>query len=173
MTDPTPSRRFRGFERAGRLVEQRVRTAGESRGFAVARVLTHWDEIAGPDVAAIARPVKISYPPSGFGATLTVLTTGARAPMLEMQKEALRARVNACYGYNAVARVRITQTSAHGFAEAQAAFKPAAPPPPEDPTITTRAAEAARDVRDPALRDALEQMARGIMTRGRHKDQAE
>jgi hypothetical protein len=42
--------------------------------------------------------------------------------MLEMQKEILRARVNACYGYNAIARIRITQTAPTGFAEGQAAF---------------------------------------------------
>ena len=47
-----------------------------------------------------------------MGATLTLLTTGANAPMLEMQKEKLRQKVNAVYGYNAISRVRIT-----GFVE--------------------------------------------------------
>ena len=42
--------------------------------------------------------------------------------MLEMQKEQLRAKVNAVYGYNAIARVRITQTAATGFAEGKVAF---------------------------------------------------
>ncbi|MEM7719653.1 MAG: DUF721 domain-containing protein, partial [Pseudomonadota bacterium] len=102
-------RRKRGFERASALASERIRSASESRGFAVARLLTHWAEIVGPDVAKIARPVDISYG-RGFGATLTVLTTGAQAPMLEMEKERLRDRVNACYGYAAVQKVRITQT---------------------------------------------------------------
>ena len=65
------------------------------------RLLTHWEEAVGQDIAAIARPVNIGYGRGSFGATLTVLTTGAQAPMLEMQKEQLREKVNAVYGYNA------------------------------------------------------------------------
>ena len=39
-----------------------------------------------------------------------------------MQKVQLRERVNAVYGYNAIARIRITQTAAAGFSEGQADF---------------------------------------------------
>ena len=81
-------RRMRGFERASGLLSTRIREVGEKRGFAVSRLLTHWAEIVGADVAAVARPVNVSYGRS-IGATLTVLTTGAQAPMLEMQKLSL------------------------------------------------------------------------------------
>jgi hypothetical protein len=40
---------------------------------------------------------------------LVILTTGAQAQMLEMQLPQLREKVNACYGYNAISRIRITQ----------------------------------------------------------------
>ncbi|MEC7258544.1 MAG: DUF721 domain-containing protein, partial [Pseudomonadota bacterium] len=123
----------RGFKRTAIVLNDQIKRAGESRGFAVSRVLTHWAEIAGADIAGIARPVNVSYGRGGFGATLTVLTTGAQAPMLEMQKERLRERVNAAYGYNAISRVRITQTAPTGFSEGQAMFapqpKPTAPAP--------------------------------------------
>ena len=101
----------KGFKRTDSLLSQQIRKASETRGFAQSRLLTHWTEIAGEATAAISRPVEVSYGrKEGIGATLTLLTTGANAPMLEMQKEQLRARVNAVYGYNAIARVRITQT---------------------------------------------------------------
>ena len=100
-----------GFKRTASLLEGRIRRAGESRGFAVTRLLTHWDEIAGPDLAAMARPVEVKYGRQNFGATLTLLTDGARAPLVEMQKEQLRQKVNAAYGYNAIAKIRITQTA--------------------------------------------------------------
>ena len=57
--DAQARRRMRGFETAAQLLAQRVRVAGESRGFAVARLLTHWDEVVGPEIAAHARPVKV------------------------------------------------------------------------------------------------------------------
>ena len=156
-------RRKRGFERASALAANRIRTASESRGFAVARLLTHWAEIVGPDIAKVARPVEISYG-RGFGATLTLLTSGVQAPMLEMQKERIQDRVNSCYGYSAVQKVRITQTAATGFAEGQAVFDPAPQQHPKMAAVTAQAREAAADVSDNALRDALEQLGANVLS---------
>ncbi|MAQ84655.1 DUF721 domain-containing protein [Psychromarinibacter halotolerans] len=160
-------RRKRGFERASGLLSTRIREVGEKRGFAVSRVLTHWAEIVGADVAAICRPVNVSYGRGGFGATLTVLTTGAQAPMLEMQKDQIRERVNACYGYTAIARLRITQTAPTGFAEGQAAFAPApaTPKPQPAPEVRERAAEASAAVADDSLRRALEALGANVLSR--------
>lgn len=156
-------RRKRGFERASALAANRIRTASESRGFAVARLLTHWAEIVGPDIAQVARPVEISYG-RGFGATLTILTTGAQAPMLEMQKESIRERVNSCYGYAAVQKVRITQTAATGFAEGQAVFEHAPKMHPSMAPVTAKAREAASDVHDGSLREALEKLGANVLS---------
>ncbi|MGR3493595.1 MAG: DUF721 domain-containing protein [Shimia sp.] len=152
------------------LVEKSVRTASESRGFAEHRVLTHWTEIAGEQTAAIARPVDVSYSRGGFGATLTLLTTGANAPMLEMQKEELRERVNATYGYNAISRIKVTQTAATGFAEGQVEFraKPKTPATP-DPAVVAQASAAAAPVADQTLREALEALGTNVLTKSRHR----
>ncbi|MCB1312917.1 MAG: DUF721 domain-containing protein [Sedimentitalea sp.] len=157
----------RGFTRTATVLSEQLRRAGESRGFAVSRVLTHWAEIAGPEIAAIARPVNIGYGRGGFGATLTVLTTGAQAPMLEMQKETLRERVNAAYGYNAISRVRITQTAPDGFAEGQVCFTPAPPAAdrPVDPEAARRASQAADPIQNDDLRSALERLGRNVLSR--------
>ena len=88
----------KGFKRTDSLLSGQIRRASETRGFAQSRLLTQWAEIAGQDIAAIAQPVEIGYGRAGMGATLTLLTTGANAPMLEMQKEQLRQKVNAVYG---------------------------------------------------------------------------
>ncbi|MFV0514645.1 MAG: DUF721 domain-containing protein [Jhaorihella sp.] len=160
----------RGFKRTDSVLGERIRRAGESRGFAVSRILTHWDEIAGPEIAAIARPVNIGYGKGGFGATLTVLTTGAQAPMLEMQKEKLRERVNSVYGYNAISRVRITQTAPVGFAEGQAAFTPPAGKSAErpDPQVAAQAAQAANRIENDDLRAALERLGRNVLSKNSH-----
>lgn len=165
---PKPQmRRSRGFTRAVTLMQARIREAGASRGFSVSRLLTHWNEVAGEDIAAICRPVEVSYGRGGFGATLTLLTTGAQAPMLEMQKESLRERVNACYGHAAIARIRLTQTAPSGFAEGRASFAPAPRPEPAEvkPATRARAAKAAAGIGNDDLRDALEELGRNILSR--------
>lgn len=156
----------KGFTRTSSLLTTRIREASEKRGFAQSRLLTQWVEVAGEEVAAISRPVEISYGRGGMGATLTVLTTGANAPMLEMQKEQLRARVNGIYGYNAIARVRITQTAATGFAEGQVDFhhgKTTQEATPADPVLREKAREAVGPVGDAGLREALARLGTNIL----------
>ncbi len=157
----------RGFKRTASLLSDRIRKAGESRGFAVSRLLTHWADIVGPDIAAIARPVKVGYGKGGFGATLTVLTTGPQAPMLEMQKDRLRDKVNAVYGYNAISRIRITQTAPTGFAEGQASFehRPKQAKPTIAPEVVAEADKVTRAVHDQDLRAALERLGRNVLSK--------
>lgn len=129
------------------------------------RLLTHWEDIVGPGVANICTPVKVSYAQKGFGASLVILTTGAQAQMLEMQLPQIRERVNACYGYNAISRVRITQTAPTGFAEGQAQFghKPKAAPKPRCKDTADKATALTGEVKDEGLRAALAAFGENIM----------
>ncbi len=163
---PKTSRRNRGFEAASRLLTERIRTAGEARGFAVSRLLTHWPEVVGEEIARLSRPVKVGYAKGGFGATLTLLVEGAAAPIVDMSREKIREKVNACYGYNAISRVVLTQTAATGFAEGQAVFvaKPKATPAPS-PEIRAEARAAAEGCADDSLRSALEALTQNFLTR--------
>jgi hypothetical protein len=160
----------KGFKRTDSLLSEQIRRTSESRGFAQSRLLTQWNEIVGADTAAIARPIEVSYGRGGMGATLTLLTNGANAPMLEMQKEHLRTKVNAVYGYNAIARVRITQTARSGFSEGKIDFavakaKPA--PAPIDPALRQQAAATIGPVADEGLRDALARLAENVLNKNK------
>ncbi|WP_282095763.1 DUF721 domain-containing protein [Epibacterium ulvae] len=158
----------RGFKRTSSLLNEQIRKAGETRGFAVSRLLTHWEETVGADIAAIARPVNVGYGRGSFGATLTVLTTGANAPMLEMQKEHLREKVNAVYGYNAISRVRLTQTAPTGFSDGQVEFKytpKTQKVTPPDPQVKHAAVQVAEGAENDELRAALENLARSFLSK--------
>ncbi len=169
--DASFSRRDRGFEPASGLLRAQIRAAGESRGFALTRLLTHWAEVAGADLAAITRPVKMSYgraesTGAGMGATLSLLVQAAHAPMVQMALPRLKERVNATYGYNAISRINLTQTAATGFAEGQAEFlakpKPAKVP---DPAVVAKAAAQVAPIHDASLRAALERLAQNVLSR--------
>lgn len=156
----------KGFTRAGRLLQRDIRKAGESRGFSVSKLLTHWAEIMGEDIAKISLPVQVKYGRQGLGATLTLLTTGANGPVLEMQKDTILAKANSCYGYRAIERIAITQTAATGFAEGAVAFghKPRKAPDTAPAPITEAARAYAQDIGDTDLKTALERLGQNVIS---------
>lgn len=162
----SPIRRRRGFEPAVGLMTEQIRKATETRGFAVARLLTHWAEIAGTAMAGITRPVKVGYGREGMGATLTLLVNAAHAPMVQMELPRLKERVNAVYGYGAIVRIVLTQTAASGFADGQAQFlaAPKAVVLP-DAAATEAARAAAAPIQDESLRRALAALGQNILTK--------
>ncbi|MEM8774764.1 MAG: DciA family protein [Pseudomonadota bacterium] len=158
----------KGFKQGGVLLAPKIRKLSESRGFAVSRVLTHWSEIVGAQLASCTRPIKVSYGRQGLGATLTVLTTGAQAPEVEMQKEALRERVNTAYGFNAISRINITQTAPTGFADGQVSFTHRQSQfPVSEPSekVRVKAAQVAEKVEDHSLREAIERLGQNVLNK--------
>ena len=156
------------------FIDGQIRKAGEKRGFAVMRLLTHWSEIVGEDTAQMARPVDVGYGREGFGATLTVLCTGSAAPLVQQLLPQIREKVNACYGYSAISRVRITQTAPVGFSEGQMSFQAAptqkAPPPAH---VISASKELASDVESDGLRRALELLGQNVMAKKRTPEKEE
>ncbi|MBV1868539.1 MAG: DUF721 domain-containing protein [Marinosulfonomonas sp.] len=159
--------RKNGFRMASQLLQTRIRQAGESRGFAVSRLLTQWAEIVGEETARISVPVKVGYSKGGLGATLTILVKGANAVLLQAELPKIQERVNSCYGYAAISRVRITQTAATGFSEGAIAFEGASPKPPTK-VSKKKSARVKKDVAgvaDGSLRAALEALGENVLSR--------
>lgn len=169
-TSASTHRSSRGFRTAAALLREQVHNAGAKRGLAMMRLLGHWDEVAGAELAALTRPLKVTHGREGMGGTLHLLVAPAAAPVVQMRLPELLARVNGCCGHGAVARIRPTQTAPEGFAEGTSPFAPgparAAPAPsPPDPAAEAALAAAAAGVADPRLRAALEGLGRAILAR--------
>lgn len=148
----------KGFRRASRLVTPQLATVAGRRGFAESRLLTHWAEVAGRDLAAITRPVKLTR-----GGTLTILIDGAHAPQVQMLLPMLRERVNAACGHAAVGRIQITQTAAAGFAEPATGYRPKPSEPAPEAMGAVR--QELSSIGDDGLRAALETLARNVLSR--------
>ena len=80
------------------------RAAFERAGFNDATLVLRWREIAGSEVARVARPLRIS--PSPSGTILTLMADPAAAVFLQHETRALCARINAYLGRTAVHRLR-------------------------------------------------------------------
>jgi hypothetical protein len=163
--DDGRKRRKGGFARAGQIAAPIVRACGAARGFAEHRLISCWAEIAGPELAARCRPVKLNWKGpdgrggDGLGGTLTLAVEGAFAPEVEHMAPQLIERINQTYGYRAVARIRITQAGWDGPRPA------AAPPPPQSPVdvpdeaLDPQVRADISGVTDPELRDRLKRLA--------------
>ena len=83
-----------------------------------------------------------------------------------MQKEQIREKVNACYGYRAISRVRITQTAPTGFAEGRVAFAhaPTAKKMP-DVAMQSAAEDLSKTVENEKLRAALTALGANVLTK--------
>ena len=164
MTGQALPRRYgkRGFSRMGDAAKALIRKPLVKRGFAQSRLLTEWETVVGAQIADLVRPLRLSHAAQeGLGGTLTVGVLSVRALEAQHLEPAIIDRVNAHYGYRAVARIRIAQLGPEAFAQAKA------PPVRRDPTPAQaeHLKKTVASVADDELRDALERLGSNIVTR--------
>jgi hypothetical protein len=139
-------------------------------GFVQSSIVSRWREIVGPRYAAVSSPESIRFPHGKKKeGVLTLVVEGAHAPMMQHVAPAIVERVNAFFGYPAVARVAFRQGIVQA-ARASARRAPLGPfgamlPPGREENLSEIPAElgdSLREVVDPELRACLESLARGL-----------
>ena len=165
-----PVKRSGRFKRTSELLKQRINEASEGRGFSETRLLTHWSTFVGIGLAEKTYPVKISFASGGLGATLTILTTGPYALELEMLKHQIKEKVNAAYGYNAISRIKITQTAETGFELAKVSGNTEQQDSNTNLTVVrnnVQASEQVGGVENKELREALAELEEKVLTKSK------
>lgn len=160
----TPTRR--AFARPlADLASETIAPALRKAGFAATEVVTRWDEIVGPELAARSNPTKIAWarrrgrepapdePPEP--GTLHVVVEAPFALEVQHATPIIVERVNAFFGWRCVSAVRLTQTP-------MKRPKPKPRPRPRPPVDETRLAEAVDGIVDEQLKSALERLGRAV-----------
>ena len=101
-------------------------------GFTDPALVLRWNEIAGPEAARLAQPVKLAEGPSG--GTLTLRAVPGAALFLAHEKRSLCERINAYLGRPAVAQIKFSQGALLPRPAAAKPEKKAGPLPPDDPS---------------------------------------
>jgi hypothetical protein len=117
-------------------------------GFTDPSLVLRWAEIAGPEIARIARPLKFSE----AGGVLTLLAEPGAALFLGHDARALAGRINAYLGRPAVTRIKFVQGTLSPIPAPPQLFKPAPAPRHGDPVHNYRGPE--------TLKNALQSLAR-------------
>lgn len=171
---PRPSANYISAKAVGSMVPSLTRKAFERFGFSTATLLTDWAQIVGADMARYTAPDRLKWPrastngsddepvegPSRQGATLVLRVDLGRGIDIQYKARQLIERINAHFGYRAVAEIRIIQAPVDGAL------------PPAEVASPARALRKAIDrgetapmlaaIPDEGLRAALERMQAGL-----------
>lgn len=96
------------------LVAACVAGAFARQGFTSCEIVTHWDEIVGPEVAAVAEPIRMQWTRGRDGgdvesATLILRVEGPGAIEIQHMSGTIVERVNRYLGWRAVSRLALRQ----------------------------------------------------------------
>ena len=125
------------------------------RGFATAEIVTRWPEIAGEALAAESAPDHLSFPKiSRQGGTLYIAASGSVALQIQHQAPTILQRINVYFGYPAVGRISISQTS-HRYNRIKKNKVFSIKPTPQQ---IAKIKSATRTIAKPDLRQALDKL---------------
>jgi hypothetical protein len=123
----------------------------EKHGRAYAALITEWGNIAGPTLAALSMPEKLSPGgPNAGGGTLTIRVAGAAATELQHMAPQIIDRINTCLGFSAVARLRTLQGPLPGRPPRRPRLQPRV-----SPEAKAAVESATSGIGDEPLREAL------------------
>lgn len=172
QSTPATARARAGLpRRLAALLPGVTRKALERFGFAYADLLGQWPTIVGPELAAHAVPERIRWPRRvddsdrerpgrRTGGVLVVRVDGPMAVEIQHRAPLIAERINAFYGYFAVAGVKVVQ------GPLPARQTPERPRPGRvDETDAAKLAEDVREIGDDGLRAALLRLGRGVLGR--------
>ena len=129
------------------------------RGFAEAQLVAQWAAIIGEDMAAGASPEKLSFARGERrDGTLHLRVAPGFAPEIQHREPVLLERINAFFGYRAVARLTLKQGPPS---------RPAEPPAPRLRALEgheiRQLDRGLADIEDPTLRDALRRLGAAVI----------
>jgi hypothetical protein len=134
------------------------------RGFAIAQLLAEWEAIVGRDLAGMAAPIRLAKSRDSDAAILEIRVESAAAVELQHLEPRVIERINAHFGYAAVARLKLKQGPVGRSDRVRTA------PPIRRPGLAEERAlfRQLEGVEDESLRDALAGLGRAVITdRGR------
>jgi len=132
------------------LLNSCISTAFARQGFAAREIVTHWPEIVGDEIAAVAEPIRMQWPRNperATPATLVLRVEGLAAIEVQHPSGLVIERANRLFGWQAIARLAFRQAPLRGRRTRPQRAR-------IDPDMAARIAHSLT-IEHPALRDAL------------------
>ena len=135
------------------------------RGFAEAGLVTGWEGIVGPELAASCWPDRLTFPPGRRdGGSLRIRVAGGFALELQHMEPQLLERINGHFGYRAIERIAIIHAPPaiqQPGPRRQVRAKTAKPPSAKDRAAIQAALSG---VNDPEIRAVLARLGHAVIS---------
>jgi len=154
----------------GSLVPSITKASFERYGFAYADLASKWEAIMGKPLCEQCLPKKIVWPRGvkheneRVGGTLHLICLSAFALDLQHSQDEIIERINRFYGYKAISKLSLVQTSRLGD---RLDIIPDLPPLTQAETEHLK--ESMRSIEDPDLSQALEDLGATLLRSGKKK----
>ena len=130
---------------------------------ALGRIVTHWPEIIGQEIADKAQPIKIHYRKAKdkskkSEATLEVAVTSANAAVLQYQKDVILERINQIFGDRWITDIKFKHVP-HEGRQAPVPRRRKALSPDEEKNLS----EMLENIDDPDIKSRLQTMGAAIL----------
>ena len=157
---------YRHAPPAARAVQKIVKPLSRKHGAGVSAIAENWPEIAGPRFAKFSRPLKITG--GRDGRTLYIQAPGAAAALIMAGSGQILDRLNTFLGYGHIARIKVSQsamkTAPNTPAKDPRAVRPRYEPRGLSPSQDNQLRSGLSNVKDPALKQALEGLGRKALS---------
>lgn len=158
----SPKGKRRGkTQRLNKVTASLIGPALRARGISISRIITEWHHIAGA-AASWSEPATIRFPQNQTDeGTLTVNVASGRGPEMQMMTDAIIRNVNKVFGYAAISRITITQTTLSA-SKAKSSPEPQRIVTEENAEKFTEAVEQISDDVSNDLRKALDNLGKSL-----------
>jgi len=158
-----PARRGGNAKPIGQQISRLTKRAFGRRGFADGVIIANWKSVIGDHLAELSEPERITYPQGKrAGGTLHLrIASGSIAVELQHLEPLLIERINGHFGYKAVDKVRLIQAPLEKLGHSNQRT----PRPPLSEDKVREVAEMLSTVEDPDIQEALDRLARAILSR--------
>lgn len=151
----------RSMKRPSKALRDILRPMGKKFGPGVRDLKIRWPEIAGPRLAAISTPQKLTG--SKGAQTLTLIARGSAAMLLQAQSTQLLERINLISGSGTVTRIRMVQGPITANKESTPIITKQQSYTPEQLTALD---QQLKGITDHKLKSALRELGLGVISQG-------
>lgn len=150
-----------GPKAIGAKIGKLTRPALKKRGFAAADILLRWDQIVGRQLAQYSCPEKLNFSrQSNRDASLKLRVAPGHAPEIIHLEPQIIEKINAFFGYRAVARLHLIQAPIK-----RAKTKAVKSIPPLSADRVRRLNDILDPVQDPELKNKLQSLGEKLLSR--------